>query len=202
MGKLPNALLNQKLLTLNSRTMKKPIFLLTRPTYAAAFILLMFILNLSCEQQVDKGITAEEAKALVEKDQKIWNEGDMAMVDEIIASDYVEHSADIPNDDIAGIDAFKERVTNLRVIFPNFNVTVEELIVKDDKIIWRWIVTGTNTGTTNDTPPTGKMMRIEGIGILHIVDGKIVERLMYYNQAAQLMQLGYTISPPTIEVEE
>jgi len=182
--------------------MKKSILLWTKTTYVAAFILFMFLLNVSCQQQFEIGINAEEAKILVEKDQKIWNEGNMALVDEIIAPGYVEHSADIPANDINGIDAFKERVTNLRVEFPDFNVTVEELIIKDDKIVWRWIVTGTNTGTVSNTPPTGKKMRIEGIGILHIVDGKIVERVMYYNQAAQLVQLGYTITPPTIEVEE
>jgi steroid delta-isomerase-like uncharacterized protein len=181
--------------------MKKSILLLTKTTYVAAIILLMSFLILSCDQLCEKGITAEEAKALVEKDQKIWNEGDMAMVDEIIATDYVEHSAGIPQNDIVGIDAFKKRVTDLLSEFPDFNVTVEELIVKDDKIVWRWIVTGTNTGTLSDVPPTGKKMQFEGIGILYIVDGKIVERVMYYNQAAQLVQLGYTIAPPAIEVE-
>jgi len=151
---------------------------------------------------VEEGITMEEAQALVEKDQKIWNEGNMALVDEIIAPDYVEHTANIPEDDVVGIEAFKERVTILRTFFPDFNVNVEELIVKDDRIVWRWICSGTNTVTLTDIPPTGKKMQFEGVGILRVVDGKIVERVMYYNEAARLVQLGYTIAPPTIEVEE
>ena len=182
--------------------MKKSILLWTKTTYVAAFILFMFLLNVSCQQQVEKGITAEEAKALVEKDQKIWNEGNMALVDEIISPDYVEHTANRPEDVVVGIEAFKERVANLRAYFPDFNVNVEELIVKDDRIVWRWICSGTNTGTLTDIPPTGKKMQIEGVGILRVVDGKIVERVMYYNEAARLVQLGYTIAPPTIEVEE
>ena len=175
---------------------------MTKAAYGAVFIIFLLCLTYSCEMPVEEGITMEEAQALVEKDQKIWNEGNMDLVDEIISPDYVEYTADIPEDDVVGIEAFKERVTILRTLFPDFNVSVEELIVKDDMIVWRWIVTGTNTGTTSDIPPTGKKMRFEGVGFLSIVDGKIVERFMYYNEAARLVQLGYTIVPPAIELEE
>ena len=164
-------------------------------------MLILFCFTLNCQQQVKEGLTEEEVQNLVERDLEFWNEGNLALADELIAPDYVEHTADI-SEDIVGIDAFKEKITNLRTNYPDFNCTVEELIVKDDRIVWRWIITGTNTGTTNDIPPTGKKMRIEGVGILRVVDGKIVERLMYYNEAAMLIQLGYTITPPTIEGEE
>ena len=107
------------------------------------------------------------------------------MADELIAPDYVEHTAD-KSEDVVGIDAFKEWITNIRTNYPDFNLTVEELIVKDDRIVWRWIITGTNTGTTSDIPPTGKKIRIEGIGIIRVVNGKFVERLVYFNEATML----------------
>ena len=166
---------------------------------------LLLCFAFSCKKQVTEeapeGITEEEVKALVERDMEIWNEGNLALVDELIAPDYVEHTADI-SEDIVGIDAFKERVANLRTNYPDFNITIEELIVKNDKIVWCWILTGTNTGTTSDIPPTGKKVQVEGVGILRVVNGKIVERLIYYNEATLLRQLGYTITPPTIEGEE
>ena len=162
---------------------------------------LLLCFTFSCQQQVKEGITEEEAKALVERDLEIWNEGNLALADELIAPDYVEHTADI-SEDIVGIDAFKEGVANRRTNYPDFNVTIEELIVKDDRIVWCWIITGTNTGTTSDIPPTGKKIRAEGVGILRVVDGKIVERLIYYNDATMLRQLGYTITPPSTEGEE
>jgi steroid delta-isomerase-like uncharacterized protein len=165
-------------------------------TYFSIFpLIILLCLTFSCQQQVEEGITEEEVKALVEKDLEIWNEGNLALADELIAPDYVEHTADI-SEDIVGIDAFKERVTILRTNYPDFNITVEELIVKDDKIVWRWIATGTNTGTTNDIPPTGKKTRFEGVGIIRVANGKFVERLIYYNEATMLRQLGYTFTPP------
>ena len=181
--------------------MKKSILLRTKSTFVATFILFLLFLAFSCQQPVEKGITEEEAQNLVERDMGIWNEGNLAIADELIAPDYVQRST-ANSEDLIGIDAFKELITNVRTQFPDFKITVEELIIKDDKIVWRWIMTGTNTGTTSDIPPTGKKMQCEGVGILHVVDGKIVERLIYYNEADMLTQLGYTIAPPTIEGEE
>ena len=181
--------------------MKNSILLWTKITYVATFILFLLCLAFSCQQQVKEGLTEEEAKALVERDMEIYNEGNLALAEDHIAPDYVAHSADSP-EDVVGIDAFKEGITNLRTNYPDLNLTVEELIVKDDRIVWRWIITGTNTGTTSDIPPTGKKIQIEGVGILRVVNGKIIERLIYYNEATVLRQLGYTITPPTIEGEE
>jgi steroid delta-isomerase-like uncharacterized protein len=180
--------------------MKKSILLWTKTTYVASFILFLLCLTFSCQQQVEEGLTEEEAKALVERDLEIYNEGNLAMADELIDPNYVEHSAALP-EDIVGIDAFKERITNLRTNYPDLKFTVEELIIKDDRIVWLWVCTGTNTGTTSDIPPTGKKIRIEGVGILRVVDGKIVERLPYYNEATMLRQLGFTITPPSSEDE-
>lgn len=175
--------------------MKKSILLWTKTTYVATLILFLLCLTFRCQQQVEEGITEEEVQNLVERDLEIWNEGNLALADELIAPDYVEHTAGI-SENIVGIDAFKKRVSDLRTNYPDFNLTVEELIVKDDRIVWRWIANSTNSGTTNDLPPTGKKTRTEGVGILRVVDGKIVERLIYYNEATMLRQLGYTFTPP------
>jgi len=179
--------------------MKKSIFLWSKTTLLAAFIIILLCLTHSCQQQVEEGITMEEANALAKKDLEIWNDGNMAIADEIIAPDYVQHSTNI-SEDVVGIDAFKGMVTGVRTTYPDFNLTVEELIVKDDRIVWVWIITGTNTGTANDIPPTGKKMRCEGVGILRVVDGKIVERLIYYNEADMLTQLGYKITLPNSDI--
>jgi predicted ester cyclase len=105
------------------------------------------------------------------------------------------------NLDIVGIDAYKQWITNTRATFPDFNVTQDgEMIAKGDKIVSRWIVDGTNTGPLNTPfgsfPSTGKKVRFYGVLILHIVDGKIAEEWLYYNQSSLLQQLGFTFIPP------
>ena len=57
-------------------------------------------------------------------------------------------------------------------------------------------LTGTNTGPREGQPATGKKIRLSGVTISRIVNGKIAEEWLYYNAAAFLTQLGFTITPP------
>jgi steroid delta-isomerase-like uncharacterized protein len=167
---------------------------------------LVFLLcfTFGCQKQVTEevpeGITEEEAKAFMDATLEIWNEGNLDLVDEFYSADYVRHYVDM-YEDIVGIDAYKQWITNTRATFPDFNVTQDgEMIAKGDKIVSRWIVDGTNTGPLNTPfgsfPSTGKKVRFYGVLILHIVDGKIAEEWLYYNQSSLLQQLGFTFIPP------
>jgi len=172
--------------------MKKP--LLQFSMIISLALLLCF--TFSCQQQVEEGITEEEAKALSDSVLEIWNEGNLALVDEVYDSDYVRHYVDI-YDDIEGIDAYKKWITDTRTVFPDFHITTEgEIIVKADKIVSRWIAEGTNLGSFLGLPPTGKKVKFFGVNILHIVNGKVVEEWLYFNQASLLQQLGFTLTPP------
>ncbi|MBA7669903.1 hypothetical protein ES703_78041 [subsurface metagenome] len=163
-------------------------------------IILLLCFTFSCQQQVEEGITEEEAKSFMDAVLDIWNEGNLALIDEHYATDYVRHYVDI-YEDIVGIDAFKQWITNARTIWPDFNVTQEgEMIFKDDKIVSRWIAEGTNTGPLimpfGTFPSTGKKVRFYGVFIIHVIEEKIVEEWIYLNQASLLQQLGFTFTPP------
>lgn len=173
--------------------MKKSIHLLKKVTQLLTLILLC--LAFSCQQLGKETITEEKAKALIDIDDEIWNEGNLDLIDEFYPSDFVIHEVDI-SEDLVGIDAYKEYVTDTRTMCPDYNCTLEEIIVKDDKIVARYTVTGTNTGQFGDLPPTGKKLRISVINIFRVANGKLAEVWIYYNLAAVLQQLGYTITPP------
>jgi len=163
-------------------------------------LIIMLCFAFGCQQKVEEGITEEEAQAIAEGVLEIWNEGNLTLVDEIYSPDYVRHYVDI-YEDIVGIDAYKQWITNTRTIFPDFHVTQEgDIIFKDDKIVSRWLADGTNTGPLNTPlgsfPSTGKKVRFYGVFIIHVVEGKIVEEWLYFNQASLLQQLGFTITPP------
>ena len=54
-------------------------------------LLVLLCFTFSC-QQAGEGITEEEAKVLFNKGYEMWNEGNMDIVDEIIAPEYVIYS--------------------------------------------------------------------------------------------------------------
>ena len=173
--------------------MKKSLFQITM----IIPVILLLCFTFSCQQQVEEGITEEEAKAFIDRDLEIWNEGNLAVVDELYDPDIIRH--DWP-EDIVGLDAFKDYVTLLRVSYPDFNVTFDELIVKGDKIVFRWTVTGTNTGPLQtpmgELPPTDKKLRVLGVDIVRLVNRKIAEDWIFYNQLDVYLQLGFTLPPP------
>ena len=173
--------------------MKKSTRLLTKATQV--LILILLCLTFSCQQLGKEGITEEEAKAFVERYLEVYNEGNLDLVEEIGAPEYVIHLCAFP-EDIVGLDASKNIVKFYRTSYPDLHMTVDEMIFKDDKIVWRWTMTGTNTGPRGNLPPTGKKMRISGVIIVHIVNGKSQEEWIYYNLLDSYQQLGYTITPP------
>ena len=161
-------------------------------------ILIVLGFTAGCRQQI--GQSDEEVKALVERAVELYNTGDTAFYDEFYTPDAVCHAVDI-GDDVVGIEAAKDDFTSLITAYPDTRMTSDNLIVAGDYRVFQYTWTGTNTGP-GDTPPTGKRVQSSGVVLQRIVDGKIAEEWGYYNQAAVLTQLGYTITAPPVEGEE
>jgi steroid delta-isomerase-like uncharacterized protein len=172
--------------------------------FTVSFVMFLCF-TLSCQQQVEEGITEEEVKALVEKSLGIWNEGNLAVVDELYDPGIVRHDSGQP-EDIVGLDGFKNYVTRLRTMYPDFKVTFNKQLVSGDMVVLLWTVTGTNTGPMQtpmgELPPTNNKMSVPGIDVVRLVDGKIVEDWAFYNQLDAYMQLGFTITPPAQPEQE
>ena len=127
----------------------------------------------------------------------IWNDGNLDLVDELYAPDFVWHVVDI-GEDVVGEAAFKELVTSFRTAFPDFHVTFDEVLVAGDKTVIRWTMTGTNTGPLQELPPSGQPVRLQGVAISRSVEGRTVEVWQHYNSLSMFQQMGYALAPPSI----
>ena len=167
---------------------------------------LVFLLcfTFGCQKQATEeaaeAMTEEEMKARVERELEILNAGNLALVDEFYAPEYVSHNY-ATNEEQVGLDALKEGITITRTTFPDFNLTNDEIIVMGDKTVTRWTWIGTHTGPLQTTegellPPTGKKVRVSGVTISRRVNEKIVEEWSYFNVLDMVIQLGWTITPP------
>ena len=126
----------------------------------------------------------------------IWNDGELDLVDELYARDFVWHIMD-GGEDVVGTTAFKELVTGFRTAFPDFHVTFDEVLVAGEKTVIRWTMTGTNTGPLQDLPPSGQPVQLHGVAISRPAGGKTAEVWQYYNQMSMFQQMGYTLTPPS-----
>jgi steroid delta-isomerase-like uncharacterized protein len=114
-----------------------------------------------------------------------FNKGNLAILDELVAPNHVNHT-----DNIRGPEEYKQFITMFRTAFPDLHFTIEDQLAEGDKALHRWVATGTHQGELMGIPPTGKQIRITGMFVGRIVDGKIVEEWGNWDKLGMLQQLG------------
>jgi steroid delta-isomerase-like uncharacterized protein len=124
--------------------------------------------------------------------EEVWNRGDYAIVDDLLAGDYVGHS---PPDEIHGPEGGKRFVAALRGAFPDIHFTIEDQIADGDRVVARWTARGTQTGAFQGLPPTGKQAVATGITIFRVANGKAVEGWTNFDALGLLRQLGVVAAP-------
>ncbi len=82
-----------------------------------------------------------------------------------------------------------------REAFPDLNITVEKQVAEQDLVAVRWTARGTNTGTGNGIPATGRAVQISGTTLFRMADGKIAEEWTCANSLGLMKQLGLLPAP-------
>lgn len=107
---------------------------------------------------------------------KLWNEKDKYVIDELIADNFVDHTPPPSSGDIStpGPDFYKQVYTAIQNELFNIHVSIKDQIAEGDKVVthiaWEF------TLKSNDKPPVaGKVITATGVGIDRIEGGKIVE---------------------------
>jgi steroid delta-isomerase-like uncharacterized protein len=128
-------------------------------------------------------------KAVAMRWQNMWYpQTDLSDLAEFIAPDFVSHS--MPpgiSSDIAGI---RQWVGIFHTAFPDMGGGVEQVVAEGNKVVVRFIGTGTHQGDLFGIPPTGKPIKSTGINIFRIEAGKIVEHWNNADDLGVLQQLG------------
>ena len=114
----------------------------------------------------------------------------MDHLDEVLAADFVPHSLmeGLP----PGIEGVKMLQKGTMVTWPDMHTVTEDLIAEGDKVVERWTQTMTHTGDPVFGAPanTGRKVRLTGMSIYRVADGKIVEHWGEMNFYTVLAQLG------------
>jgi steroid delta-isomerase-like uncharacterized protein len=114
--------------------------------------------------------------------------GDVAVADELLAHDFVNHSA-LPGmpSDREGVKAF---FAIFRHAFPDLHAVVHDMLVDGDKVVTRKTFHGIHHGEFMGIPPTGKTIAVDVIDIVRVRGGKFVEHWNVVDQLGMLQQLG------------
>ena len=123
-----------------------------------------------------------------------FNEGNLAVADELIASDMVEHQ-DFGPDHAPGPEGVKAVIASLRRAFPDFHLAIDDVAVRDDLVWLRMTGTGTNDGPYMGHEPTGRPMRTAVLDVLRVDGTRIVEHWGVPDRLSVLYQLEIVPRP-------
>lgn len=138
-------------------------------------------------------MSLEENKALIYKLAEAFNTKNEAVIDEIIAPDFVDHAMQLK-----GRDAYKQMEETIYKGFPDTQRTIEHIANEGDTVWFLIRSTGTHTGEYHGIAPTGKKITSTGVVIYRIVDGKVKEKVAqvfdlvdFYKQLSVIEYKGF-----------
>jgi predicted ester cyclase len=121
--------------------------------------------------------------------QELFTQGDLAVADELVADDYVDHASVAPAP--SGLAGLKDWVTTLRRAFPDLHLIVEDEIAERDRVMTRVTARGTHAGEFLGLAPTNRQVTFEVIDINRIgSDDRFVEHWATVDTLRLLVQLG------------
>ena len=138
-------------------------------------------------------MSAEESKATMHRCLGVFEQGNVDLLDELLAPDYINHTPATP-DLPTGPEGVKGVVTMFRSAMPDLRVVVQDMIAEGDKVATRYTLEGTYEGELFGVPPTGQRLSIKSFTAERVSEGKIREHWRVSDNLDMMQQLG--VFPP------
>jgi steroid delta-isomerase-like uncharacterized protein len=119
-------------------------------------------------------MTIQENKTIARRFIQIWGKGSLDIIDELGDPSISVQYPVIPQV-IRGTQMFRQVMQSWRSAFPDSDLAIEDEIAEGDRVVIRWSFTGTHRDNLLGIPATGKKVKLTGITIYRIIDGKVVE---------------------------
>ena len=136
---------------------------------------------------------SEANKAAVRRFYGEMNKGNLVIIDEAVADDFVEH------EEFPGLAPTKEGVRQMfqmmRTAFPDLEMVPEDMVAEGDKVFVRGRMRGTQRGEFMGIPATGRQFDVPMGDFLRFANGKVIEHWGATDTGMMMQQLGAMDSP-------
>lgn len=139
-------------------------------------------------------MSSDQNKAIVRRlFEEPWK-GNLNVVDELTAADYIGHDPALP-EPIRGPAGVKEFISTYLVAFPDARITVDRQLAEGDLVATHWSARGTHEGELMDLEPTGRKVTVTGLTMSRLEDGKVVEEFQNWDFSGLLRQVEAAPAP-------
>lgn len=105
----------------------------------------------------------------------------------LVSDDYVDHN----NEEAGrGPEIFRAHVAGLLTTFPDFRMKIEDMIAEGNRVVTRVTGEGTHSGRWMNIEPTGSVVKVKGVNIDRVSNGRIVEHWGEADTVGMLLQMG------------
>ncbi len=101
--------------------------------------------------------TAENTAIVRRYVEAVWNERNRTLINEVIAD---------------GVRLFFRMID---AAFPDARMTIEDMIAEGDRVVWRFSLRATHTGSFQGIPATGRSVTITGMNIVLVADAQVTQ---------------------------
>jgi steroid delta-isomerase-like uncharacterized protein len=130
----------------------------------------------------------DDAKSLIRRLYDEVGAGNLAVIDELVADDFVEHEA------FPGLEPTKEGVKRffamLRSAFPDLRMDVREILADGDLVCARVVATGTHRGDFMGMASSGSHIEVQVFDMVRIHDGRVTEHWGLMDAMSMMQQIG------------
>jgi steroid delta-isomerase-like uncharacterized protein len=126
--------------------------------------------------------------------EEVITQGDIDSASQFVWEDVVEQ-VPLPGQG-PGLKGLQDVLRGMRSGFPDLNFAIKEQIAEGDKVASRFEWTGTHRGEFLGVPATGRPVRVWGIVIDRLEEGRIKDTRIIMDSLGLMMQLGVIPPPP------
>ncbi|MBI2258546.1 MAG: ester cyclase [Flavobacteriia bacterium] len=119
-----------------------------------------------------------------------WNGRNFVILHQTHSENWVHHDNSNPNDLGGGSEGNIKRMKELIQAFPDIRFDLEEIVAEKDKVVVRFLATGTHKGQFGPIPPTEKQVKMLGYITHRLEKGKIIEDWVVRDTYGLMIQLG------------
>jgi steroid delta-isomerase-like uncharacterized protein len=125
--------------------------------------------------------------------EEVWNNGNTALIDEMLDPNAVAHGLGDAGADLRGAAIFRPFYDKFRAAFPDLKIQVHDVLVDGEQTAARFTFTATHTGQFQGFAPSRRRVRASAIAISRWKNGRIIEAWNEFDAAGLMAQIA---SPP------
>jgi steroid delta-isomerase-like uncharacterized protein len=121
--------------------------------------------------------------------EEVWNQKNPNTIRELVSADCIAHGTSETGGDLRGPEGFLTLQARLLNAFPDLHIDVQDVLATGDKIAVRWTGTMHHSGDGLGIAATGAEIKVNGIGLARIENGKLVEIWDSWDKLSMFQQI-------------